>query len=609
MSTTRQIPRASDAPPATRVVDVTLAYLAAEGAQVVFGVPGGLLHHFFVAVEQHPDFKLIVSKHEQGAAFMADGYARTGHRLAVCAATSGPGATNLLTGVACAFADGIPLLVITGQAARGALGRGAAQETAPEDMDVVGMFRPVTKYSAMVTSAERMAHHLRRALRQALTGRQGPVHLNIPVDLWEEPLDEHWLEPRSYRPSSGSFDRREVQRATELLVGAERPAILAGCGVARACAGEHLRTLAELLPARVATSPAAKGVFPEDHPLSLGVLGFAGHRDASELLFGDDVDVLLTVGASLNEPTTLNWRKEFLPRDALIQIDIDPHRIGRNYPVDVPLCGDAQRILVELVYHLHRAIRDGRAPASRWADAPPPTRGHARYGRPELRQSDAVPLTPQRWRVDLEAALPPDVLLFSDIGGHMLFNIHDLCLREGQRFLINFGFASMGHGAAAPVGAALVTDKPVVAIVGDACFTMNGMELLTAVEHELPVVWIVENNQMHGIIWHGSQLVGDRKPMLSVRYRRPLEIAAMARAMGLSTWTVERPGMIGAVLRTALAHPGPSLIEVRTDPEIPPPLGERARSIAGFETGEDATGASGSGGGEDREVDRGGDDG
>lgn len=567
-----------------RVVDIFLRYLKAEGTTTVFGIPGGLLHHFFAAVEDDPDLRLIVTKHEEGAAFMADGYARAGRRLAVCAGTSGPGATNLLTGVACAYADGIPLLVLTGQAARQALGRGAAQETAAEDMDIVGMFRPITKYSAMVDSPQRLAHHLRRALRQALSGRCGPVHLNVPVDLWLEPLEEDWFAPETYRPSTQTFDRRAVQRATDILLAAKRPVILAGSGVARANASEHLRTLAEMLPARVATSPAAKGVFDEAHELSLGVMGFAGHRDASDTIFGDEVDVLLTVGASLNEPTTLNWDLRLTPSAALLQIDIDAHRVGRNYPVDVALVGDAQSILVELIYHAHRRMREGVQAVSTWNEAPPLARGHQRYSAPERRVSEALPLTPERWRCDLEDVLPSDALVFSDIGGHMFFNIHNLCLRDQQRFLINFGFASMGHGTAAPVGAALACpQQPVIAIVGDACLTMNGMELLTAVEYDVPLIWVVENNQMHGIIWHGSQLVGDGRPMQSIRYKRPLEIASIARAMGLATWVVERPGAMQEALRAALARRGPALIEVRVDGSIAPPLGDRAKSIAGFE--------------------------
>lgn len=567
-----------------RAIDVFLHYLQAEGARVVFGIPGGLLHPFFEAVESHGDFHLIVSKHEQGAAFMADGFARASRKLAICAGTAGPGATNLLTGVACAFADGVPLLVVTGQAASHSLGRGAAQETNREDMDIVAMFRPVTKYSTMVTSPGSLSHHLRRALRQALTGRPGPVHLNVPVDLWEMPLDEDWFDPRTYRPETRTFDRGAVQRAAELLVAARRPVILAGSGAAIAKAEEHLGTLAELLPARVATTPRGKGIFPEDHELSLGVLGFAGHREARETILGPTTDVLLTVGASLNETTTFNWHPGLRPSRALLQLDIEADRVGRNYPVDVPLVGDAQAILVELVYHVHRLIREGGHPRSEWDDAPPLPRGHARFEDPAGgRTSDAVPLSPLRWRADLQEVLPKNALVFSDIGGHMLFNLHHLTIGYSQRFILNLGFGSMGHGTVAPIGAALAEPgRPVVAIVGDACFTMNGMDLLTASEYEVPVIWIIENNNMHGITWHGSQLVGRRQPLDAVRYRRPLEVASMARAMGLQSWVVQRPGELQGVFQQALELRSPAVIEVRVDTKVPPPLGDRAKTIAGF---------------------------
>ncbi|MEM1023877.1 MAG: thiamine pyrophosphate-binding protein [Myxococcota bacterium] len=562
-----------------RVVDVFLQYLSAERCKVVFGIPGGLLHPFFEAVEQSEDFELVVSKHEEGAAFMADGYARTSRQLAVCAGTSGPGATNMLTGVACAHADGVPMLIVTGQANSRALGKGAAQETQREDIDIVGMFQPVTKYSVMVTHAADLGHHVRRALRLALSGRPGPVHLNIPVEIWEQTADEAWFDPSTYRPPSHMFDRLAVQRAAEALMEAERPVLLAGSGIASAGAEEHLRTLAELLPARVATSPRGKGLFPEDHPLSLGVLGFAGHGPARQTILGPDCDVLMTTGASLNETTTFNWSPALRPSRALLQLDVDPDRIGRNYPVEVPLVGDAQTILTEITYHAHRLIRDGRRPNSRW--------GEISLVEPqamnELARSAAVPVTPQRWRADLQAALPDDALIFSDIGGHMLFNIHELRIREGQRFVLNLGFGSMGHGTISPIGAALAhPGRPTVAIIGDGCFTMNGMDLLTAAEYGVRVVWIVENNNMHGITWHGSKMVGEGKAMEAVRYKKPVEVAGIARAMGLMAQIVDQPGQMQGALQEALAHRGPSLIEVRVDGRISPPLGDRAKTIAGF---------------------------
>ncbi len=565
-------------------LSVFLRYLKAEGVRVVFGIPGGLLYPFFEAVEVDRDLQLVITKHEEGAAFMADGFARSGGSLAVCAGTSGPGSTNMLTGVACAFADSVPMLVLTGQAASHALGRGAAQETTREDIDIVAMFSPVTKYSAMVTTAESLGRHLRRALRLALSGRPGPVHLNVPVDLWEQPAHEDWFNPATYRPRTHTFDRRSVQAASEALAAARRPMILAGSGVGTAGAEEHLRALAELLPAPVATTPRGKGLFPEDHRLSLGVLGLAGHRAARHTVLGSDVDVLLTVGASLSETATFNWAPELRPNKTLIQIDIEPDKLGRNYPVDIPLVGDAQTILVELVYHLHRRSRDGHDPASSWRREGPVQGVLGRYDELDLRRSRKVPIAPQRWRAELAEALPDDAIIFSDIGGHMLFNIHDLCVRGQQKFLLNLGFGSMGHGTVAPIGAALANrGRTVVAVVGDACFTMNGMDLLTAYEYEIPVIWIVENNGGHGITWHASDKVTKLKRKFdAVLYRQPVEVASIARAMGLSAWVVQGPGELPDVFEAARSSRCPAVIEIRVDPTIPPPLGARAESLAGF---------------------------
>ncbi len=568
---------------AQRLTDVFLRYLKAEGVTHVFGIVGGLLYPMFAAVEADPDLTFVHVKHEEGAAFMADGYARTTGKLAVCAGTSGPGSTNLITGVACAFADGVPLLVVTGQAASHALGKGAAQETPREDIDIVEMFRPITKYSTMVTSAGAFAHHLRRALRLALTGRPGPVHLNVPVDLWGRAQEEQWFEPKSYRPETRTFDRRAVQRAGDALLTAQYPVILAGTGVHVSGAHDHLRALVDIVGARVATSPKAKGAFPEDDPRSLGILGNAGHREARETVLGDEVDVLFTVGASLSEMSTFNWTPRLRPRGALVQLDVDADRIGRNYPVDIALVGDAQAILLELVYHVHRRIRAGMQASSRWDEAPPVARGHERYEDPTLRTSELVPVTPQRWRVDLQEVLPDDAVVFSDIGGHMLFNLHHLSIGRCQRFVLNMGFGSMGHGTVAPIGAALANPgRPVFALVGDGCFLMNGLELVTAVEHQVPVVWIVENNGMHGITWHCSKLLGGERGLKAALFPRPVEISAIARAMGLHVRVVDRPGQMQGAVREALRLGGPTLIEVRVDGSVVPPLGERAKSLAGF---------------------------
>ncbi len=564
-------------------ISAFLRYLKQEHVTTAFGVVGGLTYPLFQALELDPDIKLVTTKHEQGAAFMADGYARVGRRLGLCISTAGPGATNLLTGVACSFADGVPVLVVTGQVATHAIGKGASQEVGREDIDVVGMFKPITKYSATVTEAASLGRHVRRALRLALTGRMGPVHLNVPVDIWSQKVEESWFSPSTYRPHDRTFDRLAVQQAGDLLFEAQNPVILVGSGVGSAQAEQHVAELAGLIDARVATTPRAKGLFPEDNERSLGVLGLAGHQEARSTILGGPVDVLMSVGASLNETTTLNWSPLLRPKKALIQLDIDVDRIARSYPVDLGLIGDAQSILVELLYHVHRRIRDGATPQSIWSRWKPIDHSPTRFLNPEELKNDSVPLSPARWRAELIEHLPTPAVVFSDVGGHMLFNLHYLVIGKGQRFVLNLGFGSMGHGTVAPIGASLADPSlPVVAIVGDGCFQMNGMELLTAVEQRARVVWIVENNQMHGITHHISMKLSGGRPLAAATSSVPCEIAGIARAMGMSAAVVARPGEFAPALQAALATRGPALLEIRTNAATAPPAGERTSGLSGF---------------------------
>ncbi|MDX2052534.1 MAG: thiamine pyrophosphate-binding protein [Polyangiaceae bacterium] len=585
------------ATPRLTMMDLMLRHLKAEGVTVVFGVPGGLLHPFFDAIECDPDVQLVVNKHEGSAAFMADGFARLEERLAVVAATSGPGATNMITGVSVAFADGVPMLVITGQAPSHMLGKGAAQETPREDIDIVGMFKPITKYSAMVPSADRFAHHFRRAMRQAYSGRPGPVHLNVPVNLWLQPVDDEPWAPESYRAARALFDREAIKRASLALLRAKRPVLLVGSGVVGDTAQSRVIQFAEQLNLPVATTPRAKGVFPEDHRLSLGVLGFAGHDLAREVLLtpAHGVDVLLTVGASLNETTTLNWHAGLTEGRTLLQLDIDPERIGRNYQVQVPLVGDAATILLELSHQVRRDQARGEECCSTWVPLPRAPQhsqmvsvsasggADSSVASSNVTSSAKGYVSPEVWRQELTEVLPGDAIIYSDIGAHMLFNIRHLAIRRGQRFVLNLGFGSMGHGTVAPIGTAIAyPGRPVVAIVGDACLTMNGLELLTAAEHQVPVVWIVEDNQMHGITFHGSKLVNGGRPMHSIVNRRELRIDLLAEALGLAFYDVSEPGQLREALPAALKQRGPSLIRVRVDPSISPPLGDRAKTVAGF---------------------------
>lgn len=569
------------------VVSGLLHLLKQEGIRNVFGIPGGGIYPFYRAVEDDAAFTLIMSRHECGAAFMADAYARVGdepgENMAVLATTSGPGAINAMNGVAVAFLEGIPMLVITGQAPTTAVGRGASQETSLQDINIVEMYRSITKYSAFVETPEKLPHHFYRALRTARSGCPGPVHLHIPVDLWSKPLDAKTFGRGYSGRTPAIFDREAVREAAKALVSARYPVFLVGCGASGAAARRNLAQLAEQINALVATTPRGKGLYAETLPRSLGVLGFGAHAGAKNVLLGDKADVLLIVGASMNEATTLNWDPRIAEGRKLIQVDIDPERIGRSYPVDIPIAGDSGAVTLELIHHVRRALESGAPLSSQWSASDFPSWGEEYFMSQANRRSVQTPITPERWRVELQECLPANAILFSDIGGHMLFNFHHFRIGPDQRFVINVDFGSMGHGTAGPVGAALAQPgRPIISIIGDSCFSMAGMEILTAKEYDLPATWIIENNGRQGIIWHASKMLSAGRTLNCVLNRTKVDYGSIVKGFGVPHWLVDKPGQISKALAGALGQRGPAVIEVVVDPEVAPPVGERVDSIAGF---------------------------
>ncbi|NLE04955.1 MAG: thiamine pyrophosphate-binding protein, partial [Crenarchaeota archaeon] len=338
--------------------DLLLKYLEKENVEYIFGVPGLSLVPIFQACNRNEKIKPILAKHEEGAAFMADGYARVKGSLGVCFGTSGPGATNLVTGVATSFVDSIPVLVLTGQVATSSYGKGAFQDSTKDGVDSVQMFDPITRYSSMIISKYMVSDQIKEALRIALTGKKGPVHLSLPKDVMAEEIECELPSSVAYRPPAEYFDRRMVIEAAQELAEAKSPVILIGSGAVASHACEDIKELAEMLNIPVATSPKAKGAFPEDHPLSLGVFGFCGSPVAERCLTSGQTDVLLVIGASLNQMTTSSWDPRLAPSKCLIQVNIDPTEIGKNYKVDIPLVGDALTIVNEISFRILRLIQD-----------------------------------------------------------------------------------------------------------------------------------------------------------------------------------------------------------------------------------------------------------
>jgi acetolactate synthase-1/2/3 large subunit len=580
------LPNSSSAPVTMLpAVQVLLAYLEQEGVDTIFGIPGGPLMPFFEGIFDRGKIRPIIAKHEEGASFMADGYARVSGRLGVCCATTGPGATNALTGVACAYRDSVPILLVTAQVALSAFGKGAAQESSPLGIDIVDMYRDVTKASVMLMTPEKIADITRHLLRTGLTGRPGPIHLSLPADMMKKDSIADIRRPSQYRSPSELFDRQSVKNAAKLLLRAKRPAILAGYGVHISRAYDELLAVAERLGIPVATTPKGKGVFPENHALSLGVFGMAGSPQADAVILSKDVDLLLAVGTSFGEASCHAWDSRVGEDRWLLQIDVDEREIGKNYPVDVALVGNAKPVLNELNFELSRA--------SGWYQTKKDVEERLAYIRKikeksprsfenQAMESPEVPIRPQRVIAELRRALPSNGILFVDIGNVMAWALHYFQVQEPGTFFINMGFGSMGHAVAGAIGGKMAApDRPVVALVGDGSFAMNGMEVHTAVENNIPVIWVVMNNGGHGMVHVGESIQFKGKFNTSL-FNHRVDAAGIGEAVGALAFRAERPGDVEESLRQAIRSGRPCVIDVRGDPRDRPPLGIRLATLERF---------------------------
>lgn len=559
-----------------RAIDVLVKYLENEDARYLFGIPGGALEPLYTAVHDNKAIKAILTAHEGGAAFMADGYARVSGKIGVCCGTTGPGSTNLVTGIASAFANSIPVIALTAQVPTRSFGKGAFQESGPDGIDTVGIFKAITKNSSMIINPEMTGEIIRRSLKLAKSGRPGPVHLNLPADAMCADVVEDIVLPEQYHVRCEPVDGAAVRRASRLLVAAQKPAMLVGHGILSRETVTGIIRLAELLNMPVATTPKSKGVFPEDHPLSLGVFGFAGSSLAESYLFENGVDTLLAVATSFNEFATYGWDPRLADQRAIIQVDIDPTQFGKNYPCSVGLLGDAGVVLRDLLAEIEQSASQplgGKvSPVQIHCKAP-------RYHEPEKMGSDAMPLKPQRLMHDLRESLPDDTIFFVDAGNNLAWAIHYLTITRPGAFITGLGFSSMGYGVAAAIGGKLAApDRPVVAIVGDGGFLMNGMEVATAVHYGIPVIWVVENNAQLGMVHHGQQMSANGRVIASDFPR--IDFTKVAEGLGAKAYHIERPGEISRKLMDEIIKSKrPTVLDVVIDAAERPPIQSRIKSL------------------------------
>jgi acetolactate synthase-1/2/3 large subunit len=551
-----------------------VAYLEQEGVRVVFGVPGGHLLAFYDALIDS-SIAPVLAKHESGAAFMAGGYAQVSGGLGVCCGTVGPGATNLVTGVAAAYMQSIPMLVMTAQVGTSAIGQGALQEAAGlgRTFSQTALFSCITKHSEMVTRADRLGQAIRRALSIAWSGRPGPVHLDLPADVFKAELQEDIVARDRYRPAALSHPpQAHVSRAVRALADAKRPAILAGAGATRGTGPATVLALAEKLELPVATTMQAKGIIPEDHPLALGCFGLYGTRAANRYM-RSGLDVLLVVGSSLHEWTTHVWDPTLQPSGTLIQVEIDPEEIGKNYPVDIALHGDAAIVLADL---LQAAGAEPESPdrAQLMLD---PLRADTEYFSEAAMTSDAVPIKPQRAMAEVRRALPDDAIVFTDIGNSVTW-VERCYVARKPNTVVGFGnLAAMGSGVAAVVGGKLAAgSRPAVAICGDGDFQMHGMEVMTAVSHEIPAIWIVLENGGLAMI-RDTQTSTYRGRHISCDFQVP-DLPLLAQSFGALGLRASEPGEIAPMLAEALSSGRPAILSIAVDPDEMPPA--KARMLA-----------------------------
>ena len=572
--------------------DLILEYLKSIKTKFVFGVPGGAIEPLYNALaksmrEQPDAITSVVARHEAGAAFMADGYARETGKLGVCCGTTGPGTTNLITGVASAYADRVPLLVITAQTALPNFGRRGLQESSSDGIDTVAMFENFTNYNTLVSHANQLEGKLFTALISAFHEPQGPVHISIPMDI----LNERWNGNSTFKicnllRKAETMDDESMDALCEILVKAKRIVLFLGSGSREAIAA--IMKFAEIAGIPFVTTPGGKSWVDPYHPLYRGVFGFAGHDTASETLLDDNVDTVLAVGTSLSEISTGGWDKAALMNDKLIHIEETAENFARSPMARLHVYGHLQTVFVNMVQVFSTLIHSlGQVQPQVNVDRRLVANSEAlnrfsphriRVNNPDTYLSTAVPLKPQRVMGELVKLFPANSRYVIDAGNSWAWATHYLHPREPGHYRIGLGFGAMAWAIGASVGTAFGAPKtPVICITGDGSYLMSGQELTVAVQHKLPVIFVILNDSALGMVKHG-QLIGGGE---ETGYKLPLiDYAAVARAMGAQGFTIKEPTDFDDLdIDEICQRAGPTLLDIYIDGDEVPPMGARMKVL------------------------------
>jgi acetolactate synthase-1/2/3 large subunit len=562
-----------------RVVDAIADWFAEIGVEKYFGYAGGAIWPFLDALVDHPEMEGIQAKHESHAVHMADIYWRSTKKIAPVVVTKGPGLLNCVGGIATAMHDMAGVLVIAGSGPTHFLGKGGMQEIYYHGFeDAVSIMRPVTKGSWLLVRPDTVIEVLNQAYKLAVSGRPGPVFVQLPIDV-QQGIVEGEIEPPSRRAvtSRPRPDRDSMKRTVELVATAERPVLLAGGGAAHSTgAADALRTLAERLQAPVATTLTAKGLLDETHPLSLGVAGRSGTPTAAEAT--RNADLVVAVGARFSDNHTSNWRagKVYdIARTKLVQVDVDVSEVGRNYPVDVGIAGDAATFLEELLAELVAAGVAGSWGG--WTAGLQKQRDEWRAEIAPLIEATTAPVHPARLCHEIgEQIAKVNGRVFVDIGDVVQYAEPYMTIRGPGIVHFNPGMAEMGWASSGVVGAAAADrSRPALALVGDGAFNMTSQVLATAVEYALPAVWVILNNNELGIERKGANKAFNRSHPWYSFVRKDTgepynpDYAALARANGADGVRVEDPADLAGALERGLTGGTPFVIDVVQDVSVP----------------------------------------
>lgn len=541
--------------------EAIIASLEAEGVQTVFGYPGGQAIKIYDALYDSDQLHHVLARHEQGAVHMADGYARATGRPGVVIVTSGPGATNTVTGIATAYMDSVPLVVITGQVPRAVIGTDSFQES-----DIVGITMPVVKHSFLLQSTDELTQTMREAFHIAVTGRPGPVLIDIPSDLaGAEMVFEYPDEVNipSYKPTYRG-NAKQVRAASKLIEEAERPVLYVGGGVGISGATEELLALVDRMQIPVVTTLMGKGAFPASHPLNLGPVGMHGAKYSN--LAMTESDLIIAAGARFSDRVT-GRLSEFAPHAKVIHIDIDPAEIGKVREAQVPIVGDLKGVLAALDDQLDK---DGASPrTSEWLGRIEGWRERYPFYHPNIGEHEGEgEIVPELVMRELSEQLDPKrSIVVTEVGQHQMW-AHQFIDREVPRsFISSGGLGTMGFGFPAAIGAAIAQpEKTVVCIAGDGSFQMNSQEMATAAINNVPVKVMILDNRALGMVHQWQKLFYNERYSETLLDANP-DFVKLADAYAWTGERVEDPREVPEAIKRMLASDGPYLLDIKISRE------------------------------------------